>query len=144
MYTALVPCPACARHVRAHEPQCPFCETRRQTSDAPSLAEGPTRLSRAALLLGASLGLVGCPAPAPPTPAPPARTPDAGSPPPPLRTNPNAVPQPPQDPGSMAEVYGAPPPRDPEPAPAPPPAVIPPPPSMGTRYGAPPPPADEL
>lgn len=142
MHTALLPCTACARHVRAHEPLCPFCGTARHASAATSPHEGPTRLSRAALLLGASLGLAGCPAPATPTaPTTPTVTPDAGAAPtPPPRTNPNAVAQPPQDPGSMAEVYGAPPPREPPPA-VPTDAA---PPSMGIRYGAPPPPDDAL
>jgi len=146
MHTALLPCAACARHVRAHEPQCPFCGTFRDRSDTPSVGEGPTRLSRAALLLGASLGLVGCPAPTTPTaPTTPSNAVDAGgaaAPTPPPRTNPNAVAQPPQDPGSMAEVYGAPPPRDPAPNPAVTrDAGLN---SMGTRYGAPPPPHDDL
>ncbi|MBX3229933.1 MAG: hypothetical protein KIT84_26135 [Labilithrix sp.] len=68
----LVPCSACARHVRAGEPACPFCGAARvaqQLVAAPSL---PSGLSRAALLLASAAALAACgkePAP-PPKPSP--------------------------------------------------------------------------
>jgi hypothetical protein len=48
---ALAPCPACARHVRVHEPACPFCRAALPSSFRQLVAPPPpaTRLSRAAL-----------------------------------------------------------------------------------------------
>ena len=48
---ALAPCPACARHVRVHEPACPFCRAELPSSFRQLVAPPPpaTRLSRAAL-----------------------------------------------------------------------------------------------
>lgn len=59
----LMPCPACGRHVRETERECPFC------GHLGALASAPARLS--AVLLG--LGLAACSsgvAPAQPDPAP--------------------------------------------------------------------------
>jgi hypothetical protein len=109
MYQPLRPCPACARHVRAVESACPFCA-------AALVPEGPTaprpegpRLSRSAMLLLGSAALAeACQRSAPVAnvygaPPPPTPVADAG---------PAAAPRsPPDDPGSSAEVYGAPPPR---------------------------------
>jgi hypothetical protein len=49
--SALAPCPACARHVRVHEPACPFCSAALPSSFRQLVAPPPpaTRLSRAAL-----------------------------------------------------------------------------------------------
>jgi hypothetical protein len=55
----LVPCPSCARHVRATESACPFCATARVPSAAPVTRTPGQRLSRAALFaLGASAAAV--------------------------------------------------------------------------------------
>jgi len=86
---ALAPCPSCRRHVRVDEHACPFCE-----AEIASLSEqrgSSARMSRAALLLFASLGVAvaGCPKTresesivqpygAPPRPEP--ELPDAASP----------------------------------------------------------------
>jgi hypothetical protein len=49
MSKALVPCPSCARHVRATELSCPFCATALE-ADASRVSVVPsTRLGRAAL-----------------------------------------------------------------------------------------------
>ena len=60
MIAALVPCPACRRHIRAVETTCPFCS--RAVSQASAQAVRPAmtgRLSRAALVaLGTTLA--GC------------------------------------------------------------------------------------
>lgn len=114
---SLMPCPACQRHVRADETECPFC--------ARSLAP-VRRAAGAALGLAAAAALAGCPetAPSPPPPAP-----AYGAPPPVVQ---------PVDQDGPADVYGAPPlpdelgPRDVAPvaSPAPePPAPV---------YGGPP------
>jgi hypothetical protein len=62
MYQPLVPCPACARHVRAVEAQCPFCSHALPRDLAAHAVPGTTqRLSRAAaVLFGTSLALAGC------------------------------------------------------------------------------------
>ncbi|MFO0563920.1 MAG: hypothetical protein U0269_38200 [Polyangiales bacterium] len=58
---ALVLCGGCARHVREIEPRCPFCGHARVASehDEPSI-EGPTRLSRAAILLAGAVSMAAC------------------------------------------------------------------------------------
>ena len=62
MSQPLVPCPSCARHVRASETACPFCQTELpeglETQARPGVAR---RMSRAAALaLGASLAVAAC------------------------------------------------------------------------------------
>ncbi|MFO0626208.1 MAG: hypothetical protein U0325_11380 [Polyangiales bacterium] len=116
MNDELTPCVACARHVRVVERVCPFCGAA-VTATASREVPTPRGVSRAAMLLGASLSLAACPRReqqiaavygAPPTPA---ASRDAAAPPSDAaRRNPNAPARPPQDPGSTAEVYGAPPP----------------------------------
>jgi hypothetical protein len=69
MASSLVPCPSCARHVRATERACPFCRTALSASIASRVIPGATqRLSRAAAFtFAASLAATGCsddPAPA--------------------------------------------------------------------------------
>lgn len=69
MASSLVPCPSCARHVRATERSCPFCRTALSASIASRVIPGATqRLSRAAAFtFAASLAATGCsddPAPA--------------------------------------------------------------------------------
>lgn len=113
MSEVLVPCVGCARHVRASESSCPFCHAPCITAALPEvpLTRG---LSRAAMLLGATLSLAACPrreremAAVYGAPPPPALR-DAG-PRDAARLNPNAPPRPPQDNGNQAEIYGAPPP----------------------------------
>lgn len=61
----LAPCPACARHVRIAEAQCPFCSASLDLSATPSPALPSRRLSRAAILafgaaLAAGVTTVGC------------------------------------------------------------------------------------
>ncbi len=57
--TRLLPCPSCARHVRASESACPFCATALSPSSAPANRSPAQRLSRAALFaLGASTAAV--------------------------------------------------------------------------------------
>jgi len=52
----LVPCPSCARHVRAAATVCPFCSAALDASVQPSVVRGP-RLGRAQLVgVGAVLG----------------------------------------------------------------------------------------
>lgn len=73
-------------------------------------------MSRAAVLLSASLSLAACGrreqqiAAVYGAPPPPAQVRDAAAPGDAARLNPHAPARPPQDPGGMAEVYGAPPP----------------------------------
>jgi len=141
----LIPCDACARHVRATDAACPFC----RAPVAPSAPHAmPTeRLSRAALFVfGAAMSSAACVptentpptvTPAPPTvvapqpiPAPhvvvvsePVVRPTPVPPPHVVATPPIAPPEP----GSFAARYGVPPrPRPPHPG------------SISTRYGAPP------
>lgn len=69
MATSLVPCPSCARHVRATEHACPFCRSALSSDLAAKAVPGTTqRLSRAAAFtFAASLAATGCssdPAPA--------------------------------------------------------------------------------
>ena len=69
MPALLVPCTACARHIRASEDACPFCATgvpdraRLPTEASPSRGRGP-RLSRAAIFLAgataATAAVAGC------------------------------------------------------------------------------------
>lgn len=62
MYSTLVPCPSCARHVLASETNCPFCSAALPT-DLASRAVPPAgrRLNRAAaFVFGASLAVAGC------------------------------------------------------------------------------------
>ncbi len=62
MYQPLSPCPACARHVRATEGQCPFCQSPMPEGFSASVRpEAPRRLSRAAALaFGTALALGAC------------------------------------------------------------------------------------
>lgn len=62
MDSALVPCPACDRHVRASEAACPFCNAPLPADLAPRpVVLPPRRLGRAAALaFGASLTLAAC------------------------------------------------------------------------------------
>ena len=62
MSQPLVPCPSCARHVRASETACPFCQAELpeglEAQARPGVAR---RMSRAAALaLGASLAVAAC------------------------------------------------------------------------------------
>ncbi|MFO0624541.1 MAG: hypothetical protein U0325_02915 [Polyangiales bacterium] len=122
----LAPCPGCARHLKLESVRCPFCDT-----PVHGLAPlgfdaelAPARVRYAALALGASLALTGCPSAAlyggPPVPPP---TVDAGT----------------REP-SVAPAYGLPP--DPQLPPTPPPtpdASVPrPPPTPAPAYGLPP------
>lgn len=104
MSDALVPCECCARHIRSSEGVCPFCETAR-TPSVLAMSEGPGRLSRAAVLLGVSMGIASCQSTPTPLNQPSPTRVDAAT----ARLNPNAPARPPQDNGNMAEVYGAPP-----------------------------------
>jgi hypothetical protein len=58
---ALILCDECARHVREVEAACPFCGAARSASeeDTPS-PEGPTRMSRAAILLAGAMAMGAC------------------------------------------------------------------------------------
>lgn len=58
----LVPCPGCARHVRAAERACPFCDSALPTDLAASaVPAATTRMKRAAVFTFAtSLALAGC------------------------------------------------------------------------------------
>lgn len=59
----LVNCPECARHVRSHEPRCPFCNGAMPANAAAVTRTAPAgaRLSRAALFaLGAASALAAC------------------------------------------------------------------------------------
>jgi hypothetical protein len=52
----LVPCPSCRRHVRKHEPACPFCATELSLAQLPSPVLPRSRLGRAATFtFGATL-----------------------------------------------------------------------------------------
>jgi hypothetical protein len=61
---ALVPCPACSRHLRRSETACPFCGTAVMEAMAlvPERAMPTTRLGRSALFAfaAASVGAAGC------------------------------------------------------------------------------------
>lgn len=134
----LAPCPACARHIKLQSVRCPFCDV--PVYDLAPLgfdpAVAPARVRYAALALGASLALTGCPSAAlyggPPVPPPAV---DAGA---PLLTvtpaygippseMPDPVPQVPPDAGTPR----TPPPSPDAGAPRPPPAPVP-------AYGLPP------
>ncbi|MBI5514716.1 MAG: hypothetical protein HY909_13150 [Deltaproteobacteria bacterium] len=125
MYDPMTPCERCGRHLRRTEGRCPFCAAARVAEPCEALEEAPSRLSRAALLLGASMA-IGCPlaaayggppVPAPhntqdaaaaqPTPAPPTPPPAPAYGAPPAAMNPAT-----QDPASLAGAYGAPPARN--------------------------------
>lgn len=149
----LAPCPGCARHIKLQSVRCPFCDV-----PVPELmplgfdpAVAPARVRYAALALGASLALTGCPSAAlyggPPVPPPAV---DAGA---PLLTvtpaygippseMPPPVPQVPPDAGgprpppSPEPAYGLPPDWRPPPAPPAPPA--PPRPTRPSRPSRPP------
>jgi hypothetical protein len=63
MSSPLRPCPECARHVRAIESACPFCEAKidSPTDTAPPSLAASRRLSRAALFaVGASAAVLSC------------------------------------------------------------------------------------
>jgi hypothetical protein len=79
MATSLVPCPSCARHVRATERACPFCRTALSAAIAAKAIPGSAqRLSRAAAFtFAASLAATGCSSDA--TPAPDAAAVDSGA-----------------------------------------------------------------
>lgn len=60
MYQPMIPCPACARHVRATELQCPFCDGPLSAEARARLAPDTTRrLSRAAAF-AFGLTVAGC------------------------------------------------------------------------------------
>lgn len=112
----LVPCEACARHLRARESACPFCGVSRVPSAAE--AQDPTvRLGRAALfafaLTSAACGN------------------ESASPPPTTVAPPSSLVPPPT---AIVQPYGAPVFRDPEPPPpTEPPSTEPAPPATGTE-----------
>ena len=61
----LVPCPGCRRHVRASEPECPFCALPLELAGTPAPRLPDERLSRAAMLafsatLASATALVAC------------------------------------------------------------------------------------
>jgi hypothetical protein len=62
MASPLVPCPSCARHVRAGETACPFCASALPADlGAQAVPAAPGRLSRAAaFVFGASLSVAAC------------------------------------------------------------------------------------
>jgi len=145
-----IPCDRCARHLRASEVRCPFCE-----APVVALPAGPLpaeRLSRAALFaFGAAVLGSGCVsgdrAPPPTTVARPEQPPPAGNmpvyggppaPPPVVVTDAPAPQEPPRlvevprpPPAGIMPAYGGPPrPRTPPPPPDPG--------SFAARYGAPP------
>lgn len=144
----LAPCPGCARHIKLESVRCPFCDVAvgDLTPAGFDPAVAPARVRYAALALGASLALTGCPSAAlyggPPVPPPAV---DAGAPvltvTPAYGIPPNAMPDPsPQ----VAPDAGAPRPPGPPPdaaPPRPPPVDGPPPdrrPPPSTRRPAPP------
>lgn len=112
--SALLPCPSCARHVRATSSSCPFCHCALTPVDVPVATTGGARVSRAMLFaFGATLiagsALDGCAESA---------TPVYGAPAPPLDASMNdagdaavdvATDGAPADDGSPGVRYGAPP-----------------------------------
>jgi hypothetical protein len=59
MYQPLVPCEACARHVRPSDPACPFCgHAQRDVRLAPDTGRRMTRA--AAFVFGATVALAAC------------------------------------------------------------------------------------
>jgi hypothetical protein len=140
MPSHLIACPACARHVRAHEPVCPFCAGALPVERPEPLAPAPgARLSRAAIFaFGAAVSLGGCTREASTSPSPPSMNPTPPTPvaptPPPTppvvaQPTPPTPPTPPVDPGAMSTRYGA------------PPVLLPPSHHVGApmpRYGSPP------
>ncbi len=62
MYEPLIPCPSCARHVRARESACPFCAaTLPADPGARAVPATPGRLGRAAaFFFGAAVTVAGC------------------------------------------------------------------------------------
>lgn len=76
--SALLPCPFCARHVRATSSACPFCHCALTPVDVPVATTGGARVSRAvAFAFGAALSLEGCIESATPVYGAPAPPPDA-------------------------------------------------------------------
>ncbi len=116
----LVPCAACARHVKADESRCPFCDAALTAPTARAMTALPR--SRAALMFGAVFGAaslagaigVGCNA-SPPAPA------YGGPPPPPDMHSLTVTPVTAGDAGPApfaVSAYGAPAPTDTAPHPA--------------------------
>jgi hypothetical protein len=69
MVVPLIPCPACARHVRLGETSCPFCRAAVPLREVTQGATQQPRVNRATLFaFGASLAVASC---ASPTVAPP-------------------------------------------------------------------------
>src|SRR5262245_60284356 len=62
MAPPLVPCPACARHVRIGERACPFCDAALPGDLRPRAVRPPTRRvgRAAAFFLGATVSLTAC------------------------------------------------------------------------------------
>lgn len=61
--SCLAPCPACSRHISAHEPACPFCTAVLPPTFCcqPARVAAPGRLGRAALIAaGAALMSASC------------------------------------------------------------------------------------
>lgn len=59
MTNALVPCPACCRHLRATEPACPFCRAPRPLAGPSTDATASGALRLAGALLAATVSLTG-------------------------------------------------------------------------------------
>ncbi len=58
---ALVPCPACARHVRSSESACPFCAAKIEAANRPVPGASGRRLERlAAFTFATTLAVTGC------------------------------------------------------------------------------------
>jgi len=62
MASPLVPCPSCARHVRAGETACPFCASALPADlGAQAIPAAPRRLTRAAaFVFGATVSVAAC------------------------------------------------------------------------------------
>lgn len=65
MPVRLLPCPGCARHVRAGERECPFCGGAIEVAGAPAVRRPTTRLGRAATFafgaaVATTLSVAGC------------------------------------------------------------------------------------
>lgn len=115
----MAPCPGCSRHLRVDTTRCPFCDAAIGSLAPPSfdLDAAPSRVRYAALALGATLALSGCPSAAlyggPPIPP----TRDAGMPstepayggPPELLNPPSPPPDAGGTPFAPAPAYGLPP-----------------------------------
>jgi hypothetical protein len=59
MTDALVPCPACCRHLRASEPACPFCRAPRPLAAPSTVTTGNGASRLAGALLAATVSLTG-------------------------------------------------------------------------------------